>query len=649
MTALNVAQKILLANAAGGLKELPPQGQPLEIQFTHTLYQDATGTAAALAFEKMGVDRVKTTSVIVIDHKTLQVGYIDGDDHRYLETFSKRYGCWFSRGGLGICHSVFLEDFATPGKSVIGSDSHTTNAGGMGMLAMGAGGTDVSFAMAGTSYKISMPNVVQVNLTGALHPGVLAKDVILNVLKVIGIKGNKDICLEYTGPGLKSLNVTDRATICNMGTEAGVAFSIFPSDDITKAYLEGRQRAKDWQPLAADPGATYSRTVELNLSELQPTIALYPRLKGMEPVSKHAGMPVDAVFIGSCTNSNYENLARVGELLRGRKVAVDTAIAPGSQAIARQLAAAGYLEIFYAAGVRVLENACSACIGQGFSPPSNGVMLSTANRNFEGRSGTETAAVHLVSPVTAAASAVTGKLTDPRDLLGDNRNLDIKIVPPVVDMGAYIAPLPPAEAAKVQMRYGPDIAPLPTLAPLPAKLSGEVLLKLGNEITTDHIQPAGKYLSLRSNADEYAKQATFVQVDKTFSSRAAALRDAGGHGFLVAGDGYGMGSSREHAGLCPRILGVRAIVAKGFERIHLANLANFGIVALTFENPADWERIPQGAKVSMDMSGLESGQLKLAVEGVGDIPVKLAQGKEDIPMIRAGGALSLFAAQQKAA
>ena len=647
MTAFNVAQKILLANAAGGLTELPPQGQPLEIQFTHTLYQDATGTAAALAFEKMGVDRVKTTSVIVVDHKTLQVGYIDGDDHRYLETFSKKYGCWFSRGGNGICHSVFLEDFAVPGKSVIGSDSHTTNAGGMGMLALGAGGTDVSFAMAGTSYKIEMPKVVQVNLSGALHPGVLAKDVILNVLKVIGIKGNKDICLEYTGPGLKSLNVTDRATICNMGTEAGVAFSIFPSDEITKAYLEGRKRAGDFQPLAADAGATYSRTVEINLSDLEPTIALYPRLKGMEPVSKHAGTPIDTVFIGSCTNSNYENLARVGELLRGKKVKVDTAIAPGSQAIARQLAAAGYLEIFYAAGVRVLENACSACIGQGFSPPSNGVMLSTANRNFEGRSGTETAKVHLVSPVTAIAGALTGVITDPRTLFSGD--LAFKQIPPVVDMGAYTAPLPPAEAAKVVMRYGPDIAPLPTLDPLPAKLSGEVLLKLGNEITTDHIQPAGKYLSLRSNADEYAKQATFVQVDKTFSTRAAAVRDAGGHGFIVAGDGYGMGSSREHAGLCPRILGVRAIVAKGFERIHLANLANFGILGLVFENPADLDRIQQGAKVSLDTSTLESGQLKLVVEGLGDIPVKLAQGKEDIPMIRAGGALSLFASQMKAA
>lgn len=647
MAALNVAQKILLANAAGGLKQLPEQGKPLEIQFTHTLYQDATGTAAALAFEKMGVDRVKTTSVIVVDHKTLQVGYIDGDDHRYLETFSKKYGCWFSRGGLGICHSVFLEDFAVPGKSVIGSDSHTTNAGGMGMLAMGAGGTDVSFAMAGTSYKIEMPKVVQVNLTGALHPGVLAKDVILNVLKVIGIKGNKDICLEYTGPGLKSLNVTDRATICNMGTEGGVAFSIFPSDDITKAYLEGRKRGKDWVALSADAGATYSRTVEINLSDLQPTIALYPRLKGMEPVSQHAGAPIDAVFIGSCTNSNYENLARVGELLRGKKVKVDTAIAPGSQAIARQLAAAGYLEIFYAAGVRVMENACSACIGQGFSPPSNGVMLSTANRNFEGRSGTETAKVHLVSPVTAIAGAITGVITDPRTLFSGD--LAIKYVAPVVDMDSYVAPLPPAEAAKVVMRYGPDIAPLPTLDPLPAKLAGEVLLKLGNEITTDHIQPAGKYLSLRSNADEYAKQATFVQVDKTFSTRAAAVRDAGGHGFIVAGDGYGMGSSREHAGLCPRILGVRAIVAKGFERIHLANLANFGILGLVFENPADLERITQGAKLSLDTSGLESGQLKLVVEGLGDIPVKLGQGKEDIPMIRAGGALSLFASQQQAA
>ncbi|MBI3903357.1 MAG: aconitate hydratase [Nitrosomonadales bacterium] len=647
MTALNVAQKILLANAAGGLKQLPAAGQPLEIQFTHTLYQDATGTAAALAFEKMGVDRVKTTSVIVVDHKTLQVGFIDADDHRYLESFSKKYGCWFSRSGNGICHSVFLQDFAAPGKSVIGSDSHTTNAGGMGMLAMGAGGTDVSFAMAGTSYKMEMPEVVQVNLTGALHPGVLAKDVILNVLKVIGIKGNKGICVEYTGPGLKSLNVSDRATICNMGTEGGVAFSIFPSDEITQAYLTGRNRAKDYQPLAADAGATYSRTIAINLSELEPTIALYPRLKGMDKVKDHAGMEIDSVFIGSCTNANYENLARVGELLRGRKVVVDTAIAPGSAAIARQLAAAGYMEIFYAAGVRIMENACSACIGQGFSPSSNGVMLSTSNRNFEGRSGTETAAVHLCSPATCAASAVTGKLTDPRDLFGDNTELAFKLVPPVVDMASYTAPLPPEEAAKVKMHYGPGIAPLPNLDPLPPKLSGEILLKLGNEITTDHIQPAGKYLALRSNADEYAKQATFVQVDKTFSSRAAAVRDAGKHGFIVAGDGYGMGSSREHAGLCPRILGIRAIVAKGFERIHLANLANFGIVAFTFENPADLDTLNQGDAAALDTSSIESGAAKLVVGGR-EISLKLAQGKEDIPMIRAGGALSLFASQMKA-
>ena len=646
MNALNVAQKILLANAAGRPAQLPEPGQPLEILFTHTLYQDATGTAAALAFEKMGVDRVKTTSVIVVDHKTLQVGYIDGDDHRYLESFAKKYGCWFSRTGNGICHSVFLQDFAAPGKSVIGSDSHTTNAGGMGMLAMGAGGTDVSFAMAGNPYKISMPEVVEVHLAGALHPGVLAKDVILNVLKVIGIKGNKGICLEYTGPGLASLNVTDRATIANMGTEGGVAFSVFPADAVTQAYLEGRQRAGDFQPLAADAGASYSRRVEIDLSALAPTVALYPRLKAMEPAADHAGMPIDAVFIGSCTNANYDNLARVGEILRGKRVMVDTAIAPGSQAIARQLAHAGYMEVFYAAGVRVTENACSACIGQGFSPPSNGVMLSTANRNFAGRSGTESAQVHLVSPVTAAASAVMGKLTDPRVLIGGD--LSFKQAAPVVDMASYLAPLPPAESAKVELRYGPGIAPLPNLDGLPGKLQGEVLLKLGDEVTTDLIQPAGKYLALRSNADEYAKQATFVQADATFSSRAAALRDAGGHGFLVAGDGYGMGSSREHAGLCPRILGVRAIVAKGFERIHLANLANFGILALTFENPADLDRVEQSAKASLDTSGLESGQLKLVVEGVGDIPLVLAQGKEDIAMIRAGGALSLFANEQAA-
>ncbi len=643
MGALNVAEKILLANAAGGLTELPEAGQSLEIQFTHTLYQDATGTAAALAFEKMGKDRVETTSVIVVDHKTLQVGFIDGDDHRYLEDFSKRYGCWFSRSGNGICHSVFLEDFAEPGRSVIGSDSHTTNAGGMGMLAMGAGGTDVSFAMAGKSYKITMPEVVQVNLTGDLPAGVLANDVILNVLKTVGIKGNKDICLEYTGPGVASLALTDRATVTNMGTEAGVVFSIFPSDEVTKAYLESRGRGDAWQDMVADEGASYARTVEIDLRSLVPTIALYPRLKSMEPVTDRVGMKIDAVFIGSCTNATYANLARVGEVLRGKRVKVDTAIAPGSQAIARQLSAAGYMEIFYAAGVRVMENACSACIGQGFSPPTDGVMLSTANRNFAGRSGTESAHVHLVSPVTAAASALAGELVDPTQAA--DGDFSFRDVPAVVDRAAYIAPLPLDEAKKVDPRYGPNIKSLPTLDSLPGKLEGEVLLKLGPEVTTDLIQPAGKYLALRSNADEYAKQATFVQADDTFSARAVVHRDAGGHGFLVAGDGYGMGSSREHAGLCPRILGVRAIVAQGFERIHLANLANFGILAFTFAVPGDYEKVGQGAKLSLDTSGLESGEAKMIVDGGTEIPVKLAQGVDDLPMIRAGGALSYFASQ----
>ncbi len=646
MDALNVAQKILLANAAGGITELPEPGQPLEIRFTHTLYQDATGTAAALAFEKMGVDRVKTVSVIAVDHKTLQVGFIDGDDHRYLEAFSKRHGCWYSRPGNGICHSIFLEDFAVPGKSVIGADSHTTNAGGMGMLAMGAGGTDVSFAMAGRPYKIIMPEVVQVNLTGSLPTGVLAKDIILNVLKSVGIKGNKGICLEYTGPGLKNLGVTDRATITNMGTEAGVAFSIFPSDEITKEYLQSRQRSADFQPLEADEKAAYARTININLLELAPTIALYPRLRSMEPVADHAGMKIDAAFIGSCTNANYANLAKVGELLRGKRAKVDLAIAPGSQAVARQLSAAGYMEVFYAAGARVLENACSACIGQGFSPPTGGVMLSTANRNFIGRSGTEDAKVHLCSPLTVAASALAGKLVDPRDVIGDAvAAADVSVV---VDMSAYIAPLPPEEAAKVDIRYGPNIKPLPSFDGLPAKLEGDVLLKLGSEVTTDLIQPAGKYLALRSNADEYAKKATFIQADETFSARAIAHRDAGGHGFLVAGDGYGMGSSREHAGLCPRILGIRVIIAQGFERIHLANLANFGILAFTFANPGDYDKIRQGARLSLDASGLESGTAEVVADGEIKIPVVLAQSVEDLPVIRAGGALSYFARQQAA-
>ena len=646
MSALNLAQKVLLANLPEGANTLPEAGQTLMIQFSHTLYQDATGTAAALAFEKMGVERVKTTAVIVVDHKTLQVGFIDGDDHRYLESFSKRYGCWFSRAGNGICHSVFLEDFAQPGKSVLGADSHTTNAGGMGMLAMGAGGTDVSFAMAGKPYKIVMPEVVKINLTGKLPAGILAKDVILNVLKDLGIKGNKCICLEYGGEGVESLAVPDRATITNMGTEAGVSFSIFPSDEKTEEYLKSRGRKDSYQEMKADEGASYSRTLDINLSTLVPTIALYPRLKAMEPVTQHAGMKIDAVFIGSCTNANYANLARVGEVLRGKRVTVDTAIAPGSQATARMLAAAGYLEIFYAAGVRMMENACSACIGQGFSPPTDGTVLSTGNRNFLGRSGTISANVNLVSPVTAAASAIAGVLVNPVDVIGDD--LKFKEPPPVVDMGTYVAPLPEAEAKKVECQYGPNIKPLPDLDTLPAALVGEVMLKLEDEVTTDLIQPAGKYLSLRSNADEYAKQATFVQADETFSARSAVVRDAGGHGFIIAGDGYGMGSSREHAGLCPRILGIRAIIAKGFERIHLANLANFGILGLSFANPADYDTINQGDKVELDLSGLDAGKLTLKVNGSREVALKLEQGAEDLPMIRSGGALSYFAQQAAA-
>ncbi len=619
-------------------------GEEIAITIDQTLTQDATGTMAYLQFEALGVPRVRTKlSVSYVDHNTLQVDFKNPDDHLFLQSVAARYGIYFSRPGNGICHQVHLERFGVPGTTLLGSDSHTPTGGGLGQIAIGAGGLDVAFAMAGRSFKLKMPEVIKVYLTGSLKPWVSAKDVILELLRRVGVKGGVGKVFEYSGPGVKTLSVPERATITNMGAETGATTSIFPSDDITRQWLESQDRGDQFVPLEADDDAEYADTIEIDLSSLVPLVAVDPSPGDVHPVEELAGMKVNQVCVGSCTNSSFRDLAIFAEVLKGKVVneGLSVLVSPGSRSVYQQIARSGHLEMLLAAGCRVLESACGPCIGQGGAPPSNGVTVRTFNRNFSGRSGTKSAKAYLVSPETAAACAITGVMTDPRTL-GDMP--EIKIVPPVVDDRMIIPPLPEEEARKVAVIRGPNIAPLPEFKPLPDRIEGEVLLHLGDNITTDHIQPAGKYLPLRSNVPEYARQATFVQVDPTFSKRAEALRDAGGYGFIVGGENYGQGSSREHAGLCPMFLGVKVVIAKSFARIHLANLINFGILPLTFKDPSDYERVKQGDKVSLDTSSIEADELKLTVNDSTEIVLKPAYSQRDVPVLKAGGALAAAAA-----
>jgi aconitate hydratase len=510
------------------------------------------------------------------------------------------------------------------------------NAGGMGALYFGAGGYDIALAMASGEYQLPMPKVVRIDLTGQLPDGVMAMDVILKMLSMFGVNGGKGKVFEYGGPGVVSLSVPERATITNMGAEMGASTSIFPSDERTREYLESRGRGADYQPLAADEGATYADQREIDLSSLEPLIALYPSPGNVEPVSKHLGTKVQQICVGSCTNSSFENIASFAELLKGKRVAVDTLLYPGSRAVAIQLTNAGYITSLWQSGVRVMENGCGACIGQGGSPPSKGISLRTFNRNFPKRSGTPDASVHLVSPLVAAASALTGVVSVPEHKVVINQ------VPQVDDRASFLMPPSAEEAEKISIIRGPNIMAIPDFEPLPAKLEGEVLLKLGDNISTDDIQPAGKYLPLRSNVKAYAMQATFNLVDNTFSKRAVAHRDAGGHGILVGRDNYGQGSSREHAALCPRWLGIRAVIVAQFARIHVANLVNFGIVPLTFKNVADYDKIKQGDKVVVDVANLE-GELSMEVNGE-RIPLVAAFEPKDVPVLKLGGALPQYKA-----
>ncbi len=581
---MNVTQKLIKAHLVTG--EMIP-GQEISVKIDQTLTQDATGTMAYLQLEAMGIDKVRTErSVAYVDHNTLQSGFENADDHMYIQTCCAKHGIYFSRPGNGICHQVHLERFGKPGKTLLGSDSHTPTGGGIGMLAMGAGGLDVAVAMGGGAFYLVMPKVVKVELTGRLRPMVSAKDVILRLLQMLSVKGGVGKVIEYTGEGVKTLSVPERATITNMGAELGATTSVFPSDEVTRAFLKAQGREEDYIPLEADADAEYDETVTIDLSSLQPLAACPHSPDNVKTVAELGKMKIDQVCIGSCTNSSYADLMKVAAILKGKTVAdnVSLSIAPGSKQVFNMLAANGALADIIAAGARVLECACGPCIGMGQSPNSAGISLRTFNRNFEGRSGTADGKIYLVSPEVAAFSAINGYLTDPTSEAFTG--IDVRM-PEKFLINDNMVIVPPADGSSVQVRRGPNIKPFPVNDPLPESIRADVLLKVGDNITTDHIMPAGsKILPYRSNIP-YLSQFCFGVCDKTFPERAKAA----GKSFIVGGSNYGQGSSREHAALVPLYLGVKAVIAKSFARIHRANLINSGILPLTFKNEADYDRI----------------------------------------------------------
>ena len=631
-----IAQKIIKNHLISG--EMTP-GAEIALKIDQTLTQDATGTMAYLEFETMGLDRVKTErSVAYIDHNTLQSGFENADDHRYIQTVAKKHGVYFSRPGNGICHQVQLERFGKPGKTLIGSDSHTPTGGGIGMLAMGAGGLDVAVAMGGGAYYITYPKMYKVNLTGKLKPFVSAKDISLEILRILSVKGGVGAIIEWGGEGIKNLSVPERATIQNMGTELGATTSIFPSDEITKEFLEAQGRGGDYIPLSSDPDAEYDRIIDINLDTLVPLIACPHSPDNVVEVSSLKGTHVDQVCIGSCTNSSLLDMLKVAALLKGKTInpGVSLSISPGSRQVLTMLADCGALSDILASGARLLECACGPCIGMGFSPNSAGISLRTFNRNFEGRSGTADAGVYLVSPETAVAAALTGEITDPR-LLGDFP--EVKMPESFkVDDSAVLTPAPAEEAEKLDVLRGPNIKPFPQSHPLTESLSAQLALKVGDNITTDHIMPAGaKILPYRSNIP-HLSQFCFGVCDKTFPERAKAL----GQSIVVGGANYGQGSSREHAALVPMYLGVRAVIAKSFARIHVANLINVGILPLTFEDPADYDKLTQGDELYLSdiFSGMDSGRITLTNETTGKkIQLCCSFTERQKAILKAGGLL----------
>ncbi len=633
---LTIAQKIIKEHLLGGEMKV---GEEIALRIDQTLTQDATGTMAYLEFEAMGIDRVRTErSVAYIDHNTLQSGFENADDHRYIQSVAKKHGIYFSRPGNGICHQVHLERFGIPGKTLIGSDSHTPTGGGIGMLAFGAGGLDVAVAMGGGAYYITMPKMIRVNLTGKLRPFVTAKDVSLEILRILSVKGGVGSIIEWGGEGVATLSVPERATITNMGTELGATTSIFPSDEVTRAFLKAEGREADYVPLASDEDAVYDRVIEINLSTLSPLIACPHMPDNVVTVESLKGTKVDQVCIGSCTNSSLMDLLKVAALLKGKTVRpeVSLSISPGSRQVLTMLADCGALSDILASGARVLECACGPCIGMGFSPNSAGVSLRTFNRNFEGRSGTKDAKVYLVSPETAVAAALTGEITDPI-LLGEMP--EIKMPEQFkIDDSAILSPASPEEAANLEVLRGPNIKKFPESHPQEDALAAELVLKVGDNITTDHIMPAGaKILPYRSNIP-YLSKFCFAVCDETFAERAKAA----GKSIIVGGVNYGQGSSREHAALVPLYLGVRAVIAKSFARIHAANLINAGIMPLTFANADDYDKLSQGDSLALNgvWAGMDSGKMTLTNQTTGetfDLTCSFTERQKDI--LKAGGLL----------
>jgi len=633
--ALTITEKIVKAHLIDG--DINKKGSEIGLKIDQTLTQDATGTMAYLQFEAMGVDKVKTErSVAYIDHNTLQTGFENADDHRYIGSVANKYGIYFSRPGNGICHQVHLERFGKPGKTLIGSDSHTPTGGGLGMLAIGAGGLDVAVAMGGGAYYITMPEVVNIRLSGKLSPFVSAKDIILEVLRLLSVKGGVGKVMEYTGDGVHTLSVPERATITNMGAELGATSSLFPSDEITRLFLKAQGREEDYIPLEADENAVYDDVLEIDLSKLVPMAACPHSPDNVKTIKEIGNIKVDQVSIGSCTNSSLKDMLTVAAILKGKTVApnVDLSIAPGSKQVFEMLASCGALTDMIAAGARILEAACGPCIGMGQSPNSGGVSLRTFNRNFEGRSGTKDAQVYLVSPETAAASAIAGVFTDPR--VGCGVPDAPKIEQPkefLINDNMVIKP-----SLDGEIQRGPNIKPFPKNTALADSIKASALLKVGDNITTDHIMPAGaKILPLRSNIPAISEYC-FVACDEAFPKRAKEA----GKGIIIGGTNYGQGSSREHAALAPLYLGIKAVVCKSFARIHKQNLINNGILPFTFKNEADYEKVSQGDELEIAniKESLDAPTLKNLTTGA-EIALIGGFSQREKDMLLAGGLLNL--------
>ena len=631
----NIVQKIISSHLVSGRMNA---GEEIAIKIDQTLTQDATGTMAYLQFEAMGIPKVKTElSVSYVDHNTLQTGFENADDHRFLQTIAAKHGVFFSKPGNGICHQVHLERFGIPGKTLLGSDSHTPTGGGIGMIAIGAGGLDVAVAMGGGPFYLNMPKAVLVRLKGKLKPWVSAKDIILELLKRLTVKGGVGKIFEYGGEGVKTLSVPERATITNMGAELGATTSVFPSDDMTKAFMTAQGRAKQWKRLEADKDAAYDEIIDIDLTKLVPMVAQPHSPDNVAEIKAIEGLKINQAAIGSCTNSSYKDMSTVAKILKGKHVHPDVSlvISPGSKQVLNMISKSGALSDMLTAGARILETACGPCIGMGQAPSSAAVSLRTYNRNFEGRSGTPDAGVYLLSPETAAFSAIKGVVTDPRKM-----GKPVKVMMPkkfIIDDSMIIPPSKHPET--IEVVRGPNIKPLPRKEPMADTMQGIIILKVGDNITTDHIMPAGaKILPLRSNIPAIAEH-VFERVDPEFAKRAKANNG----GFIVGGTNYGQGSSREHAALAPMYLGIKAVIAKSFARIHYANLVNFGIMPLVFANEADYEMVSQGDTIEIKdiKAQIKSGNTVHAKTGSGkELVLRHSLTPRQVDIIIAGGLLN---------